>query len=149
MRKKTKYGSSRKKRILIYFFSILMILYVSLHFLSDKFVHSKTGVAWHIPEILSLTDFFISPIDGSEKESIRTVVLDNNFKIPSKHIFSIGKSPLACELEPDYTGNYLQPYFNVNFYLPDSYYNRSQKIRMYPFQKGYLAPFIGNYLKII
>ena len=139
---------SRKYTILwLIIFSVIGLNIIVLS-LDDRIVYGKSGRLFFLPEISILTDFFVKPIKSDhilkyEKIEIsrytKGLSCSGLFKVQNKSV--IYKDSCELLIFPKLE----QPYIEIK--LPqENYFDKKKSFKIYPFQKAYLAPYLGNLL---
>ena len=120
--------------------SCILLIFISLHVLTNHFIFSKHGRALYLPNILSISDFLIGPIGSKGNISIP------KFRLEESGIYDTGKitsSEFSSECKIILFPKIDQPYFELKL-SKSNYYKRKQSVKLYPFQKANLAPLFGN-----
>ena len=138
-----KYSKSKLlKKIFFIFLLAFIIISISTQFINDKLIYNKKGNSIGLPSLSLLFDFAYKPLKNDTTNNILYFKLKKtNPGISSNGYFSKNKWRSKCEVTIIPKLNY--PQFEIKF-LDKKYLNRKKSIKLYPFEKAFLAPFYGN-----
>lgn len=138
----------RKYRIIWGGVFLLLGLNIIVLFLDDDVVFGKTGKLFFLPEISILSDFLVKPIKSNHILKYEKIEITRFTKgMSCNGLFKVQNDSLiygdSCELL--IFPKLEQPYIEIK--LPkENYFKQKRSVKIYPFQKAFLAPYLGNLL---
>lgn len=138
----------RKYRIIWGVVFLLLGLNIIVLFLDDDVVFGKTGELFFLPEISIFSDFLVKPIKSNHILKYEKIEITRFTKgMTCNGLFKVQNNSLiyedSCELL--IFPKLEQPYIEIK--LPkENYFKQKRSVKVYPFQKAFLAPYLGNLL---